>query len=95
MWDYLPIRVWELPESPIYSAGLMSRLSHIVYINMVMSLPHRMFSLDNFLFHIYRINTPRKQGGLGEMKIPLIADKSMKIGRDYGVLNEEAGVTFR
>ena len=42
-----------------------------------------------------RINTPRKQGGLGEMKIPLLADKSMKIARDYGVLLEEDGVTFR
>jgi peroxiredoxin 1 len=44
---------------------------------------------------MFRINTPRKQGGLGEMKIPLLADKSMTIARDYGVLLEEAGVTFR
>jgi peroxiredoxin 1 len=41
------------------------------------------------------INTPRKQGGLGEMNIPLLADKSMKVARDYGVLQEESGIAFR
>jgi peroxiredoxin 1 len=41
------------------------------------------------------INTPRKQGGLGEMNIPLLADKSGKIARDYGVLDEESGIPFR
>jgi alkyl hydroperoxide reductase subunit AhpC len=52
-------------------------------------------STDSHFSHLAWINTPRKQGGLGEMKIPLLADKSMKISRDYGVLLEEAGVTFR
>jgi alkyl hydroperoxide reductase subunit AhpC len=52
-------------------------------------------STDSHFSHLAWINTPRKQGGLGEMKIPLLADKSMKIARDYGVLLEEDGVTFR
>lgn len=52
-------------------------------------------STDSHFSHLAWINTPRKQGGLGEMKIPLLADKSMKIARDYGVLHEEAGITFR
>jgi peroxiredoxin 1 len=52
-------------------------------------------STDSHFSHLAWINTPRKQGGLGEMKIPLLADKSMKIARDYGVLLEDAGVTFR
>jgi alkyl hydroperoxide reductase subunit AhpC len=52
-------------------------------------------STDSHFSHLAWVNTPRKQGGLGEMKIPLLADKSMKIARDYGVLLEEAGVTFR
>lgn len=52
-------------------------------------------STDSHFSHLAWINTPRKQGGLGEMKIPLLADKSMTIARDYGVLLEEAGVTFR
>ena len=29
------------------------------------------------------------------MKIPLLADKSLKIARDYGVLIEEDGIAFR
>lgn len=37
----------------------------------------------------------RKQGGLGPLDIPLLADKSMKIARAYGVLNEDSGVPFR
>ncbi len=32
----------------------------------------------------YRINTPRKQGGLGHMKVPLVADSLRSISRDYG-----------
>lgn len=29
------------------------------------------------------------------MDIPLLADKSSKIARDYGVLDEETGIPFR
>ena len=43
----------------------------------------------------HRVNTPRKQGGLGEMRIPLLADKTGKISQDYGVLKEENGIAFR
>lgn len=43
----------------------------------------------------HRINTPRKQGGLGEMQIPLLADKTAEISRAYGVLKEDAGLSFR
>lgn len=42
-----------------------------------------------------RTNTPRKQGGLGNMKIPLLADKTMEISRAYGVLKEDDGISFR
>lgn len=52
-------------------------------------------STDSHFTHLAWINTPRKQGGLGELGIPLLADKSMKISRDYGVLQEESGVPFR
>lgn len=44
---------------------------------------------------IYRINTPRKAGGLGEMKIPLVADLTKKISKDYGVLKEDDGIAYR
>jgi alkyl hydroperoxide reductase subunit AhpC len=42
-----------------------------------------------------RINTPRKQGGLGAMKIPLLADKTLEISKAYGVLKEDEGISFR
>lgn len=42
-----------------------------------------------------RINTPRKMGGLGEMKIPLLADLTKSICQDYGVLKEDDGIAFR
>mgnify|MGYP003454948553 FL=1 len=41
------------------------------------------------------INTPRKEGGLGNISYPLLADKSMNVSRDYGVLDEESGIPFR
>lgn len=52
-------------------------------------------SCDSHFSHLAWINTPRKQGGLGEMGIPLLADKSMKTARAYGVLDEETGIPFR
>lgn len=41
---------------------------------------------------------PRKEGGLGEMGIPMISDITKKISKDYGCLCEdgqENGVAFR
>ncbi|KAG0169270.1 C-terminal domain of 1-Cys peroxiredoxin [Apophysomyces sp. BC1034] len=52
-------------------------------------------STDSEFSHLAWINTERKQGGLGEMKIPLLADKTKKIARDYGVLIEEEGIALR
>ena len=42
-----------------------------------------------------RMNIPRKRGGLGEMNIPILADPSHAIARDYGVLLEESGIALR
>jgi alkyl hydroperoxide reductase subunit AhpC len=43
-------------------------------------------STDSHHTHLAWIKTPRDQGGLGKMKIPLIADVSKRISEDYGVL---------
>ncbi|KAJ3274312.1 hypothetical protein HDV01_003156 [Terramyces sp. JEL0728] len=48
-------------------------------------------SIDSKFSHFNWINQPRKQGGLGEMHIPLVADVTKQISRDYGVLIEEGG----
>ncbi|CAD7094103.1 unnamed protein product [Hermetia illucens] len=52
-------------------------------------------STDSHFTHLAWINTPRKQGGLGKLDVPLLADKSMSISRNYGVLDEDSGVPFR
>ncbi|KAL7074836.1 hypothetical protein ACQ4LE_005599 [Meloidogyne hapla] len=52
-------------------------------------------STDSKFSHFEWINKPRKEGGLGEMKIPVLADRNMKIARDYGVLKEDEGIAYR
>lgn len=43
------------------------------------------------LINVAWINTPRKQGGLGELKYPLLSDFSKEISQKYGVLIEDNG----
>ena len=52
-------------------------------------------SVDSEFVHLAWINTPREQGGLGPMAIPLVADLSQQIGKDYGCYVEDAGHTAR
>jgi len=52
-------------------------------------------STDSQFAHLAWINTPRKQGGLGQMNIPVLADTNHSISRDYGVLKEDAGIAYR
>jgi len=56
-------------------------------------------SVDSKYTHLAWINTPRKDGGLGDnLSIPLISDITKKISKDYGVLleeGEETGVALR
>jgi len=52
-------------------------------------------STDSHYSHLAWINLPRKQGGLGKLDIPILADKNTKISRTYGVYREEDGVTLR
>ena len=40
-------------------------------------------------------NTPKKEGGLGTVQIPLLSDKNHQLSRDYGVLIEEEGIALR
>ena len=52
-------------------------------------------SIDSKFTHLAWINTPRKEGGLGDIKYPLLADVTKKIAKDYDVLIEEAGIALR
>lgn len=40
-------------------------------------------------------NLARNEGGLGQVKIPLVADTNHHLSRDYGVLVEEEGIALR
>jgi peroxiredoxin (alkyl hydroperoxide reductase subunit C) len=51
-------------------------------------------SVDSHYTHLAWKNTPRKEGGIGPIKYPLVADLTKQIARDYGVLLE-AGVALR
>jgi len=52
-------------------------------------------STDSHFSHLGWINTPRKQGGLGDMNIPVLSDYNKKISRDYGVLLKNLGAALR
>ncbi len=43
-------------------------------------------SIDSEFTHLAWKNTPRNQGGLGDIQYPLIADLNKEIARSYGVL---------
>eukprot|EP01113_Clastostelium_recurvatum_P010451 TRINITY_DN151_c0_g1_i2.p1 TRINITY_DN151_c0_g1~~TRINITY_DN151_c0_g1_i2.p1 ORF type:complete len:211 (-),score=77.94 TRINITY_DN151_c0_g1_i2:86-694(-) len=52
-------------------------------------------SVDSKHTHLAWLNTPRKSGGLGALKFPLIEDLTRDISRKYGCLLEEEGHTCR
>jgi len=52
-------------------------------------------STDSHFSHFAWINTPRKTGGLGPMKIPMLADTNHSISKDYGVLIDGEGIDLR
>lgn len=52
-------------------------------------------STDSHFCHLAWINTARKQGGLGSLNLPLLADKSAAIAKAYGVYKEDEGLAFR
>jgi len=52
-------------------------------------------SVDSPFTHLAWIKTPRKQGGLGNLNIPLLSDQTHQISKDYGVYLEDLGHTLR
>jgi alkyl hydroperoxide reductase subunit AhpC len=52
-------------------------------------------SVDSKFSHLAWAKTSRKEGGIGKLQFPLLADITKTIGRDYGVLLEDGGVTLR
>eukprot|EP01101_Sappina_pedata_P010776 TRINITY_DN687_c1_g1_i1.p1 TRINITY_DN687_c1_g1~~TRINITY_DN687_c1_g1_i1.p1 ORF type:complete len:196 (-),score=102.63 TRINITY_DN687_c1_g1_i1:137-724(-) len=52
-------------------------------------------SVDSAFSHLAWVNTPKREGGLGPINFPLVADLTKKISKDFGVLMEEAGHSLR
>ncbi|MBI2870784.1 MAG: peroxiredoxin [Candidatus Omnitrophica bacterium] len=52
-------------------------------------------SVDSHYTHLAWVRTPRKQGGLGQVQYPIVADLNKQISREYGVLLEGMGVALR
>jgi len=52
-------------------------------------------SVDSQFTHLAWINTPRDQGGLGNIKIPLLSDLTHQIAKDYGVYLQDVGHALR
>ncbi|HKY64622.1 MAG TPA: peroxiredoxin [bacterium] len=52
-------------------------------------------SIDSHFSHLAWRKLPRAEGGLGDIKYPLLADTTKDISRKYGVLLEGAGIALR
>jgi peroxiredoxin (alkyl hydroperoxide reductase subunit C) len=52
-------------------------------------------SVDSQFTHSAWRNTDPKEGGLGPVKFPMVADMTKQIARDYDVLIEQDGVALR
>jgi alkyl hydroperoxide reductase subunit AhpC len=46
-------------------------------------------STDSHHTHLAWVKTPRENGGVGKLRIPLIADWSKRVSRSYGILIED------
>lgn len=52
-------------------------------------------SIDSHFTHMEFANKPREQGGLGGMQIPMFADLTKQLGRDYGCLTADDALHLR
>ncbi|TMS36694.1 hypothetical protein L596_003796 [Steinernema carpocapsae] len=52
-------------------------------------------SCDSHFSHLAWVQTPRKEGGLGNMKIPVLSDFSKKIAESFGILDSDTGLAYR
>ncbi|HMV45389.1 MAG TPA: peroxiredoxin [Leptospiraceae bacterium] len=55
-------------------------------------------SIDSKFSHLAWKQKPRKEGGIGDIKYPLVADITKQISKDFGVLidsGDDAGVALR
>ena len=52
-------------------------------------------STDSKYAHLEWACKPRCEGGLCSMAVPMLADTNHRISKDYGVLKEDQGISYR
>lgn len=52
-------------------------------------------SVDSVYSHHAWLKTPKQMGGIEGVTYPIVSDLNKKISRDFGVLSEEEGISFR
>lgn len=52
-------------------------------------------SVDSVFSHLAWLNTPKVKGGIEGIQYPIVSDINKAISRDYDVLIEEEGISFR
>ena len=52
-------------------------------------------SVDSVNSHQAWLRTPKNDGGIAGVKYPIVADLTKSISRDYDVLDEAVGITYR
>jgi alkyl hydroperoxide reductase subunit AhpC len=52
-------------------------------------------SVDSHFTHRQWTLTPKEDGGLGKMNIPLLSDLTKQISKDYGVLSTDGAFSLR
>lgn len=52
-------------------------------------------SVDSAYTHLAWMNTPKAKGGIHGVHYPILSDLNKSIARDYDVLNEEEGISYR
>ncbi len=52
-------------------------------------------SVDSQFSHLAWVQTPRNQGGLGDINYPLVADLKKEISAAYNVLDDNEGIALR
>ena len=51
--------------------------------------------MDSHFTHLVWMSSPRTEGGLGKLDIPLLSDFTHTISKDYGVYLDKNGHTLR
>jgi peroxiredoxin (alkyl hydroperoxide reductase subunit C) len=52
-------------------------------------------SRDSHYTHMAWLDTPKEKGGIKGVTYPLIADMNLEISRNFGVLKEDEGISYR